>query len=657
MTTNKKWEGFVKEIANLMFFWFTGIIFFFLFRAVFIFTYSKELGDSLPLSEYLLTFFMGFRFDCTAVAYFMVIPFIATLTLSYFGKFDLIRKIRIIFQYLFVILSTLICLITINYYKEFNDQFNNFVFLGLADDKQAIATTIIEYYNPLLNVFLLILISAIYLFIFRFFEKKDCIFNILKKIEKKSFRVIFVAVMLYLFFGGLRGTLTHPPVMRKWASVSVDPFLNRTIINPYRSLKYAYVDFQDLNKISGDNPYESDIQSLYDAETVSQVIAKTAQGAKIEKPKQIFLIIMESYDAWPLMEKYQPFGFSKRLSEIAKKGTHFSNFLPSYQATFYAYGTITGGIPYNGINISQLGTMSETYITSIFTQFKELGYQTNTFYGGLLSWENIGNFTTHMGCDKVYSGADAGGKSESGAWGIEDEALFDLVLEKVDPNEYSFNVILTSSYHGPYSVDVDSKGFIYQSEDQFPEEVKKYHDGRMNLREMGHLWYGDWAIGRFVDEAEVKYENSLFAFTGDHFGRRFINHSPNLYERSAVPFILYGKNIEAEKSMTPGSHVDIAPTLVELIAPEGFHYYSFGESMYNSDKKFGIGFEKVIDSLSLYHAPKESKVIKINLSNFEEEELDRMKYQEEYNKLLGLSWHYIVRGDSLNATTNQKLHK
>lgn len=657
MMNSKKWEGFVREIANLIFFWFTGVIFFFLFRAIFIFIYSKELGESLPVSEFVSTFFMGFRFDCTAVAYFMLIPLVATLSLSYFGKFDLIRKIRIVCQYLFVILSTLICLITINYYKEFNDQFNNFVFLGLEDDKQAILTTIIEYYNPLLNVFLLVLISVVYLLLFKFFEKKETIFKLLNKIQKKYARAIFVVLLLYFFFGCIRGTLTHPPAMRKWAGVSIDPFLNRTIINPYRSLKYAYVDFQDLNTISGSNPFEDNIQTVCDAETVSQVIAKKAPGASIEKPKQIFLVIMESYDAWPLMEKYQPFGFSKRLSEIANKGVHFSNFLPSYQATFYAYGTITGGIPYNGINISQLGTMTDPYVTSIFTQFKELGYKTNMFYGGLLSWENIGDFTTHMGCDKIYSGADAGGKSESGAWGIEDEALFNLVVEKINPDEYTFNVILTSSYHGPYSVDVDSKGFMYQSVDQFPEEVKKYHDGRMNLREMGHLWYGDWAIGGFVDKAEAKYENSLFAFTGDHFGRRFINHSPNLYERSAVPFIIYGKNIEPDKNMTPGSHVDIAPTLVEMIAPEGFDYYSFGESMYTPNKKYGIGFEKVIDSLSLYHTPKEAKVAKINLADFSEEELDAMEYQEPYNKLMGLSWHYIVRGDSLKATTNQKLHK
>ena len=358
---------------------------------------------------------------------------------------------------------------------------------------------------------------------------------------------------------------------------------------------------------------------------------------------------MESYDAWPLMDKYASFGLSDNLKGIANKGTHFTNFLPAYNATFYAYGAITAGIPYNGVNISQLGTMSDQYITSIFSQFKELGYETNMFYGGLLSWENIGEFTTHMGCDKIYSGADTGGKSESGAWGIEDDALFDMVLSNIDSTKYTFNVILTSSYHGPYSVDVDSKGFMYQSRDQFPSEMKKYDDGRMGLKELGHLWYGDWAIGRFIDEAELKYENSLFAFTGDHFGRRFINHNPNLYEQSAVPFILYGKNITAQKLETPGSHIDIAPTLIELIAPSEFTYYSFGSSMFDPSKKWGIGFEKSIDSISLSFMPKDAPVVEINLSDFKETQSNEFKLREEYDKLMGLSWHYIIRGNSLDS--------
>jgi phosphoglycerol transferase MdoB-like AlkP superfamily enzyme len=607
------------------------------------------LGADLDFGEYFNAFLKGFSFDCTAVSYFLILPLLATIILSPFGKSVIIRNIRVFFQYLFVILSTFICLISINYYREYNDQFNNFLFLGLEDDKKAILNTIVEYYNPVLNSFILIAGIIAGIFIFRFFENKNTIYNQLAKLKSKYAKIGLIAAALACFTMSIRGSVGRVPTIRKWAYVSVDPFLNKTIINPYRSLKYAYTDFKEFNEIDGANPFgEENLRDFYNKNEVAEVIEKTAQGdSLIGKPKQVFLVIMESYDTWPLMDKYLPFGFSKNLYRIAQNGIHFTNFLPAYQATFYAYGTITSGIPYCGVNISRLATMKDRYISSIFEQFKALGYKTNMFYGGFLSWENIGEYTTHLGCENIYSGANAGGKSDSGEWGVEDEKLFDMILQNVNPDEYTFNLVLTSSYHPPYAIDTGKKGFMYKTEADFPEEVKQYYAGGMNMPEMGHLWYGDWAIGQFMDKAEKKYEDALFGFTGDHYGRRFINHSPNLAERSEVPFILYGKGIPPMKSSTPGGHADIAPTLIELIAPAGFRYYSFGSSMLDSTKACGVGFEKVVDRDSLYYQPKDAMVDEISLVDFKEKKNKHFKFEREYKELMRLSWHYTVKGNKL----------
>jgi len=643
-----KWNGFLRELSNLIFLWIFGILYFFLFRIVFIFFYRKELGESLNLSEYLNTFVAGFKFDCTVVAYFMIIPLLMTLVLSIYGRFELIRKVRIVFQYLFLFLSSLICVITINYYKEYNEQFNNFLFLGIYDDQKAILKTIIEYYNPVLNSLIIISIFVLGILVFRFFEKKNTFYKFLSKFSSKYARIGVITIVLLFFTVSIRGSLGRVPATRKWAAVSTDHFLNKTVINPFRCIKYAYDDFKEYNEIGKENPFgKEDLSDIYLKNTVSEVIEKEAHGEVIQKPKQIFLVIMESYDSWPLMDKYLPFGLSGNLSRIAENGTHFSNFLPSYHATFYGYSAIVSGIPYCGINTSLIGAMGEPYVTSIFNQFKKLGYKTNLFYGGFVSWSNIGNYTRHNGCDHIYTGADAGGKSESGDWGIEDEKLFDLVIEKLNPDEYTFNVILTSSYHAPYVVDVYKKGFTYQTENDLPEEVRKYYKQGMTFQELGHLWYGDWAIGKFMDKAEKKYQESLYGFTGDHFGRRFINHSPNLYERSSVPFILYGKDIPKKKINTPGSHIDILPTLIELVAPKDFKYYSFGTSMLLPDKKYGIGFEKMINTDSLYYFPKDVLVDEISLADFKESKTKTYKYKDDYKELMRLAWHYTVKGDSL----------
>jgi len=99
---------------------------------------------------------------------------------------------------------------------------------------------------------------------------------------------------------------------------------------------------------------------------------------------------------------------------------------------------------------------------------------------------------------------------------------------------------------------------------------------------LGHLRYADRELGRFVREEEARLPRPLFVVTGDHWSRRFINSRPSLFERSAVPLILYGKEVLRGAAFAPGcagSHIDLAPTLIEAAAPRGFRYYAFGQNL------------------------------------------------------------------------------
>ncbi|WP_298153194.1 LTA synthase family protein [Flavobacterium sp.] len=654
MDKNQKWKYFLKELANQIFFWFFGIIFFTLFRIVFIFLFRKQLGPSADSTEIFKALASGFSFDATVMGYFLILPFLLLLVFAPFDTFRPAIITRKITQALFVILSTVICIVTIGYFQEYHDQFNNFLFLSLYDDQKAVAKTLMaDEYHPLLNMLTFIVVIATGIVILIYSEKKDITYRMLQKFNFKYSRPLLVFISVALFVCSLRGSFSTVPAIRKWAGVSKDAFLNKTIVNPFRSLKYALEDFNELNLLEGKNPYlaESDFKASFPEDQITDILRKTAGGPTIEKPKQIFLVVMESYDSWPLMDKYLPFKLSSNLNRIAKNGTHFTDFLPAANATFDSFGAVVTDVPHCGVNISQLGTVNEPFETSIFRQFKKLGYETNLYYGGFLSWENIGEFCKYQGVDRIFSGVDAGGKSDSGDWGIEDEKLFGLVLKNTDPQKYSLNIILTSSYHPPYAIDIYKKGFPYHSEEDFPVSVRKYYDGGMTMKELGHLWYGDQAIGGFVDVAEKKYPDGLYCFTGDHFGRRFINHNPNLYEKSSVPFIMYGKSIPKAINRTPGGHVDIMPTLIEMIAPKGFQYYSFGTSLFAKEKNMAFGLDKMIVPNEIYYFPKDAKVEKINLRTFTESKLDKSALKAEYDRYMALTWQYTIKGNNLKKQT------
>lgn len=651
MASESKWNGFLKELGNLIFFWIFGVLFFTVFRIAFILFFHKKITHGFDLGDYANVFLMGFRFDCTAIAYFLLLPLVLLLTLSRFGKFNIIKVIRKIHQVLFVILSTLICVITINYFKEYGDQFNHFLFLALYDDKKAVMNTILVDFHPIINSLVIILTIMLGIYIFKYLEKKESIYRFLNKINFKGSSYVIVIFTLYLFIAGIRGSVSSIPVLREYSGVSKDNFLNKTIINPYRSLKYAIKDFNRLNKLGDKNPYmdEKLFKATFPQDKVTDVVRKAAQGATIEKPKQIFIVVMESYDSWPLMDKYSGFHFADNLRAIAQNGTHFSHFLAAGNTTIDSFGAIMTNVPNCGINLSHIGLTTAPFETSIFTQFKKLGYETNFYYGGYLSWESIGDLSKYYGVDRIYSGVDGGGKTDTGGWGIEDEKLFNLVMKHTDKNKYSLNIILTTSYHAPYTVDLEAKGFPYKSADDFPPAMKKYYDGAMNMKELGHLWYGDKAIGDFVTKAEKEFTNSIFNFTGDHFGRKFINSKPNLYEKSSVAYIMYGKSIPKSLNLTPGSHIDIMPTLIEMIAPKGFEYYSFGESMFTKGKKECIAFDKMIEGNDLYYFPKGANIEKMDLTTFRESNLKKSALELKHNKLMALAWYYTMKGNDLKT--------
>ena len=96
MNKQTKWSKFVHEISNHFFFWCFGIIYFLLFRLIFILYFNNHVNEQSNWIDIYKTFLMGFRFDSTVTAYFILIPFLLIPQLLLSGvvvKFDQLNKI------------------------------------------------------------------------------------------------------------------------------------------------------------------------------------------------------------------------------------------------------------------------------------------------------------------------------------------------------------------------------------------------------------------------------------------------------------------------------------------------------------------------------------------------------------------------------------
>ncbi len=87
---------------------------------------------------------------------------------------------------------------------------------------------------------------------------------------------------------------------------------------------------------------------------------------------------MESYDSWPLIEKYKDLNISNNLKSIGNKGISFYEFLPASNSTMNSFASIVTNIPYSGVNMSIIGA-NKSYPSSISSNLKPWDIKTNFF--------------------------------------------------------------------------------------------------------------------------------------------------------------------------------------------------------------------------------------------------------------------------------------
>ena len=550
-------------------------------------------------------------------------------------------------------------LLPINYlfFLEYKDNFNQWIFGAIYDDFGAVLkTTCFEY--PIFTLFTIsFLIISITLYIGVRFLRDTWITEgfINQKIANAPLKVVMTSIILVLFLFAIRGSAGKRPIQRKDAGITNNAFLNKFILNPYSALRYTIKDTCKLFSAKGFREYlpEGDVQKaakLFFHETKSlpdldAYMKKYAKGHGTVSPRHIFAIVMESFDSWPLMEKHKAFNLLPNFRRLGKEGILIKAFLPAGNGTMTTFASLVTGIPDVGVFTNYQKSAGKPFATTMAAQFKKLGYEVNLFYGGYLSWQRIGDFCMAQGFDNIYGGGNMDVWSNN-EWGVEDNELFDFVLKTLDDDKPTFNLLLSTSNHPPYDLPIYDLGFEYR---QIPENLKTEYDGDIPIKVFGHLWYSDMVLAEFIRRAEQELSCPLFAITGDHWSRKYLNSQPTLYECSSVPLLLYGKkvlnDIPAPEHLA-GSHIDIMPTLIELSAPEGFEYFSMGSNLLDPERRqIGFGRNKLITPDFIISKKGEMELLPFAEVDAVAPSVDELKIL--LDAYYGVGWWRIMRGPKM----------
>jgi hypothetical protein len=662
LATGASWDSFIDDLQGSLALWLLSFLLLGGFRLVMIRLFGGAMRPDIGAGDILRALARGMRFDSMVATYVALPCLVLSLGCLLFPMRQFALRVRWAFIALTVPLHLLICGVTIAYYKEYNNQFDGWIMGLVTDDLHAILLTIWRGYPVMLYAAGALLGFGLWSwFLFAFFRRCRPQWLGFLRAPGTPWRVALVLILCVTVFLGMRGWGVLRCMMARDLSPTRDAFLNKVVANPWIALHYAIHACRvqattcGLDLFLGGRSMRKAMAEVFPeaarGQDLDAACARLAPGHSGPRPDHVFLIICESLDAWPSLPEFRPLGLADGLVELEAEGPTCYAFLPAGYQTSHAVGTLLTGLPETGIHIRCQPASRQPYPTALAAIFKRLGYRTRFFYSGNPGWDDVARLAAAQGFDEIYSQHDiihADPKATAGTWGVLDEHLFPFVLKQVSNSPPSLNVVLNTTDHPPFDCDVFQRGFPLR---KMPAPYDQLYDGTYSLRELGHKWYSARSIATFVRDGESRMPRALFAITGDHSSRRFLNLHPNLYEQKTVPCIFHGPEV-LRGIKTPadwaGSHIDLVPTLVEFCAEPGFSYASWGSSLFQpGGHHSGCGAEAIITPGFIAPVGRPDEIEAIPGRPLSGDVVAARALASYYQSLRALSWWRVMKGPVL----------
>ena len=595
---NKFFDGLQKDFRLFVFI----LVLLEIYRALFIWLMADYISPDSTSAQIQTALFNGLRLSLKTAGVVAAISFVFVTVLNF--NF----RLRLIIGMVFSLIFSVLFMARFPYFATYNATYGIEVVRGVHEDYFSLLSMFIEEYGLLWRFPVALLLTIICIAIL----SRLLLIKTFQLPEFKNFFTKFVFSLAIIIFLGVfgvfvrfGGSFTYSNGIN-WenAAITSDDFLNECILDDGQALYRSYTMAKHMgagiitgvneNKILESAQFISGKSDLTE-NNLAPYLEKIAKGARIEKPRHIFIILGETYMQWALLGKYENLHIADGLkSIIAEKNSYYSrNFMPNGDFTSVAITGMITGLPDVNIHVNyQPKTYEQVYISAAAPPLKKLGYSVNFWYGGMPGWENIYKMAVAQDFDNFYGYPDLNAPKFT-TWGAKDEDLFNAVEKKLDSEPPTVHFIMTTTNHPPYKLDLAAEGFDVK---KTVDELKKLPNvsNAENLAvELGHYWYMDKVITKFIRSVNEKYPDSLFIVTGDHAVRVDPSTHPTIFEHQSVPFVIHGAGINEKifPADVVGGHTSIVPTIIELIAPEGFKYYSIVPSLFES---FGVTFNREV---------------------------------------------------------------
>ena len=580
------------------------------YRAYFMVAMAGYIAPETSSADIGLALFTGLRLSLKTAGWIALPSFVfCSLPLLVAPRLTvLLGRLRLFWGTLAAFVFAVLFQARFPFYRQFHSGFQMQMDAGMEEDPFTIVSMLVQEYGLLWRMGIAILLTLVSFWMLR---RLLCTWEVcaLPRLCGTMQRALF-SLGLFLFFGlfflfvRFGGSFTYAGGVN-WenAGITSDAFLNECILDDGQALYRVHAMKKALH--SGDVPgVEKDrVRELarmaagheeLSSDTATPYLTRTAQGARIPRPRHIFIILGETYAQWPMLDQYIAFHAADGIRGlVAEPNAYYSRrFMPNGDFTSVAITGVVTGLSEIGQHVNYVPrSLREAYPTAMAPQFQQLGYAVDFWYGGVPSWEGMDRFSRAQGFDHFYGYPDFHA-TKVNAWGTSDAQLFAALGQHLADEPPTVHLIMTVSNHPPYDIDVAAEGFDLENACVEAAKLPNVDDPDQLALELGHYWYMDKIVTDFVHATMEKYPDSLFVITGDHAVRMNPSRHPTMYEYQSVPFVLYGQGITPE-ILPPdvvGGHTNIVPTVLELIAPAGFSYVSIAPSL--TENNMGAAFNR-----------------------------------------------------------------
>ena len=607
--------------------------------------------------------------------YYLISLLIATLPGVFFAVwYEAGQSVRLLLFDIYLLVLYAAFIGKMLFFYHFHDIYNRNIWLGKNADKKNLLDI---FFNQ--NHGALILVSFLpYIFVstciglglqamplipFVAFES-----DILQGIFYVGVFLFSIALYYWFNFGGTFRHRLKPEWDEVPPEVKNDAFLGKATVDDLVALKILWRNPMPEFMQKDEQEIVGDIKAFFPdftgtaGENPLALCRHQAGGARIKKPGHIFIILEESHCQLLYDRSYDMLNVTKYTKALREENNAvvLNNFQPGGMISQTSLSSFLLGIYDCDIELNENVNIWNCDLAGIPTNFagqlKKLGYKTHFWYGGGLNWGSLVHFLPAVGFDVCAGGPEFCPAGSPQTWlGVYDHIFLQQLSEKIKAeasDEPELHFIYTTSNHGPYNIPYEEYGIREQDAAQLP--LGRLKAGDMDMRRFTGILYADWSVADFVHDMREAYPDSLFILTGDHasavapFDKGILPRNDSLLrERILTSFSMHHPDLHSGifGDIILGEHLNILPTLIELIAPKGFEYYSLKSSLFEKIDHVVTPYSWMdVNSIGYY---KDNIYQQLGESQENADMIyGNMQYEDERNMLIGIT-NWLVQHPEL----------